>query len=215
MSRNRRALATAALAAVAGVAGVTLAGEYSDSASRQYGALRPVVVMTESLSAGTILAPERVGRSVEVRRIPVRFAPAGAFVTPGQVAGLRTRVDLVPGSYLTAAMVGPPEIRKGREAGPRRGIFPVEVSVHGAGALPGRGRRVDVLVSRPDAIGGDPGTRVAARSAVLLDLAPQTEVGAEPGTGRVTLGLSRRAAIGLVDAEAAGRRITLIPARPG
>ena len=215
MSRNRRALVTAALAVVAGLAGVAVAGNYSDSASKRFGPLRPVVVMTEQLPSGTVLDPDRVRRSVGVRRIPVRFAPAGSFVARSEVIGLRARIDLTPGSYLTAPMVGPPESGSGRRAGPPEGVVPVEVSVHGAGALPGRGRRVDVLVSVPDSTGGDPDTSVAARSALLLELAPVAEVGAEPGTGRVTLGLGRRAAIRLVDAEAAGRRITLIPARPG
>ena len=45
--------------------------------------------------------------------------------------------------------------------------------------------------------------------------APGTEGGTEPGPGRVTLGLARPAAIRLVDAEASGRRITLIPVRAG
>lgn len=215
MSRNRRALITAVFAVVAGLAGVAVAGDYSETASRRFGPLRPVVVMTGPVPSGAVLENDRIRRSTEVRRIPVRFAPAGAFTTQADVIGLRARIDLAPGSYLTAAMVGPREVRGQRRAGPPKGVVPVEVSVHGAGALPGRGRRVDVLVSAPDAVGGDPDTTVVARSALLLALAPASEVGTEPGAGRVTLGLGRQAAIRLVDAEAAGRRITLIPAGPG
>ena len=215
MSRNRRALVTAALAAVAGLAGVALAGSYSDTASKRFGALRPVVVATEPLPAGMTITTDRARRSVETRRIPARFAPSGSFALPTQLIGLRTAVELSPGTYVTSAMVGPPEAGSERRGRVPRGVVPVELSVHGAGALPGRGRRVDVLVCTPDATGNDSDTAVAARGAVLLDLAPGTEVGTEPGTGRVTLGLARPAAIRLVDAEASGRRITLIPVRAG
>ncbi len=215
MSRNRRALVTAALAVIAGLAGVTVAGDYSDSASKRFGPLRPVVVTTEAVPSGTVLDQKRAARSLEVRRIPARFAPAGYFPVDSQVIGLLAKVDLAPGSYLTSALVGPPPVGR-RPAGPARtGQVPVEVSVHGIGALPGRGRRVDVLVSAPDPTRSGADTKVVARAAVLLDLSPAAEVGSEPGTGRVTLGIGRRQVIGLVDAEAAGRRITLIPARPG
>lgn len=215
MSRNRRALVTAVLAAVAGLAGMALAGSYSETASKRFGTLRPVVVAIEPLPAGTTISPERARRSVEARRIPARFAPSGSFALPTQLIGLRTAVELPPGTYVTSVMVGPPEAGAARRGRVPKGVVPIELSVHGAGALPGRGRRVDVLVSTPDATGKDSDTTVAARRAVLLDLASGTEVGSEPGTGRVTLGLARPAAIRLVDAEASGRRITLIPVRAG
>ncbi len=194
---------------------MALAGNYSETASKRFGSLRPVVVAIEPLPAGTMISPERARRSVETRRIPARFAPSGSFGLPTQLIGLRTAVELAPGTYVTSAMVGPPDPGSERRGSVPRGLVPIELSVHGAGALPGRGTRVDVLVSTPDAIGNDADTTVAARGAVLLDFAPGTEVGTEPGAGRVTLGLARRAAIRLVDAEASGRRITLIPVRPG
>ena len=215
MSRNRRALVTAALGAVAGLAGMALAGNYSDTASKRFGALRPVVVAIAPLPAGTTISPDRARQSVETRRIPARFAPTGSFGAPAELIGLRTAVELAPGTYVTSAMFGAPDAGSKRRGRVPKGVVPIELSVHGAGALPGRGRRVDVLVSTPDATGGDSDTTVAARGAVLLDLAPGTEVGTEPGTGRVTLGLARRAAIRLVDAEASGHRITLIPVDVG
>lgn len=213
MSRHRRAVITTVLAAVAGLVGMSLAGDFSESASNRFGPLEPVVVTTEFVPAGSVLDSSRAELSMERRRIPALFAPSGSFVLPSQVIGLEARVDLAPGSYVTSASFAPPGGKRKESGGPPRGVVPVEVSVHGVGAIPGPGRRVDVLVSSPDGPGGAPDTEVAARSALLLELAPEDEVGSEPGTGRVTLGLSRRAAIGLVDAEAAGRRITLIPVR--
>jgi len=211
VSRRRRALFTAALAAMAGLAGMTAVRGYSDTVSRQFGSLRPVVVTTGPLSAGTVLDPRRTERSMERRRIPARFAPSGPLSSPSEAVGLETVVDLPAGSYVTTAVVGPSGEGRGGDGISLRGVVPVEVSVHGVGALPGRGRRVDVLVSDQDGFGSASGTRVAARSAVLLEVSVAGEVGAQPGTGLVTLGLDRRAAVRLVDAEAAGRRITVIP----
>lgn len=211
MSRRRRALVTAGLAAVTGLVGMSAARGYSDTVSRQFGPLRPVVVTTGPLEAGTVLDQRKVEGSMEQRRIPARFAPSGPLGIPAETVGLETRVDLPAGSYVTSAVVGPPGGTDQGGGVPAAGMIPVEVSVHGVGALPGRGRRVDVLVSNRLETGSSAGTRVAARSAVLLDVSVAEEVGAQPGTGFVTLGLDRRAAVRLVDAEAAGRRITVIP----
>jgi hypothetical protein len=184
---------------------------YSDTVSRQFGPLEPVLVTIGPLEAGTVLDPRRAERSMERRRIPARFAPAGPLGFPSEAVGLETRVDLPVGSYVTSAVLGPPAGDRAGRGDAAAGVVPVEVSVHGVGALPGRGRRVDVLVSDGDGIGSAAGTRVAARSAILLDLSVDQEAGAQPGTGRVTLGLDRRGAVRLVDADAAGRRITVIP----
>lgn len=211
MSRRRRALITAGLAAVAGLTGMSAARGYSDTVSRQFGQLRPVVVTTGRLEAGTVLDRRKVAGSMEQRRIPARFAPSGPLGTPAETVGLETLVDLPAGSYVTSAVVGPPGGPGNGDGVSATGMIPVEVSVHGVGALPGRGSRVDVLVSNRLETGSSAGTRVVAKSAVLLDLSVAAEVGSEPGTGLVTLGLDRRAAVRLVDAEAAGRRITVIP----
>jgi len=209
--RRRRALVTAGLAAVVGLTGMSAVRGYSDTVSRQFGPLEPVLVTTGSLDAGTVLDPRRVERSMERRRIPARFAPTDPLELPSAAIGLETRVDLPAGSYVTSAVLGPPAGDGAGRGSAAAGMVPVEVSVHGVGALPGRGRRVDVLVSDRDGLGAAAGTKVAARSAILLDLSVDQEVGTQPGTGRVTLGLSRRAAVGLVDADAAGKRITVIP----
>lgn len=211
MIRRRRALVTAGLAAVVGLTGMSAVRGYSDTVSRQFGPLEPVLVTTGPLDAGTVIDPRRVEQSMERRRIPARFAPTDPIELPSAAVGLEARVDLPAGSYVTSAVLGPPAGERAGSGSAATGMVPVEVAVHGVGALPGRGRRVDVLVSDRDGIGAAAGTRVAARSAILLDLSVEEEVGALPGTGRVTLGLDRRAAVRLIDADAAGRRITVIP----
>lgn len=211
MTRRRRGVLTVALAAAAGLAGTALARNYSEDVSRQFGPLRPVVVSRMELREGVAIDPARAGRLLESRRIPIRFVPAGSFRTSSEVVGLHPKVDLPAGSYVTSGVVGPPADGAGFGTSAGRNLVPVEVSVHGAGALPGRGQRVDVLVSRSDLGGQAAKTSVVARSAVLLDFSSGAGVGTEPGTGRVTLGLGRGAAIRLVGAEAAGSRITLIP----
>ena len=211
MTRRRRGVLTVVLAAAAGLTGMALARNYSEDVSRQFGPLRPVVVSRTELREGIVIDPTRAGRLLERRRIPIRFAPAGSFRNSADVVGLRPKVDLPAGSYVTSGVVGPPGGGPGLGAPVDRRLVPVEVSVHGAGALPGRGQKVDVLVSRSNLAGQGADTSVVARSAVLLDFASEASVGTEPGTGRVTLGLGRSAAIRVVGAEAAGSRITLIP----
>lgn len=211
MRGRRRAVLTAGLAALVGLAGMTAVRGYSETVSRQFGALRSVVVTTTPLEAGTVIDPQRAGQTLEGRRIPMRFAPSGSLELSSDAVGLEALVDLPSGSYMTTSVLSSPDGSGRRAGGSWTGLVPVEVTVHGVGALPGRGRRVDVLVSSAESFGRDSGTTLAARSALLVDVSATTEVGSAPGTGLVTLGLDRREAIRLVDAEADGRRITVIP----
>src|SRR5581483_9456157 len=72
------ALASAALAAVA-------AGGYRADLEGQLGPMRPVVVARAPIPARRALSEADAERLLEVRRIPVRFAPAGALSAPRQV----------------------------------------------------------------------------------------------------------------------------------
>jgi Flp pilus assembly protein CpaB len=200
-------------ALIAGGLGIALVSGYSASVSESYGALKPVVVVTRTIPAGELIAPRLIARRTEVRQVPLRFVPAGALSMPAQAFGFESRATLPAGSYLTRGALKPPG--RDRPRGPRigRGRVPVELTVSGAGALDGGGRRVDVLVTTEGRIGGRGETRVAAEGVPLIAVAgPDPEAATD--LTKVVLGLTRRQAITLIDAEAFARRVTVLPRRP-
>jgi hypothetical protein len=91
---------------------------------------------------------------------------------------------------------------------------PVELTVSGAGVLSGAGRLVDVLVTHEGRIGGQGETRVVAERVPLIAVSgPDPDAG--PGLSKVVLGLTRRQAIELIDAESFARRVTVLPRGSG
>ncbi len=213
MSRRRRAALMLLAAVGAGLLAVSLVGGYSSSVAESYGELRPVVVLTRSLPAGQRISPKVATGSLEVRRVPVRFAPAGALGGPGQAVGLETVAGLPAGSYLTDTGLRAPGSDRPKRPPVARGRHPVELSVAGAGAVNGGGR-VDVLVTS-EGERGEGRTRVAARRVPLIEIGPSGQSEAGPGLTRVTLALTRRQAIRLIDAESFARRITVLPVAGG
>jgi len=202
------------LAAVgAGILAATLVGGYSSSVAESYGELRPVLVLGRGLAPGRKISSKAAATSFESRLVPARFVPTGSISDPARAIGLEPVGPLPAGSYLTAPSLrvprrqkpGPPSAGKGRHA--------VEISVSGAGALGGTGL-VDVLVTSDDDRGGG-STRVAARSVPLIAIGQTGGSEAGPGLTEVTLGLTRRQALELVDAESFARRITVLPRADG
>ncbi len=197
--------------AAAGLA-VTLVNGYSTSVVDSYGAMRPVVVVTSSIGRGKEVSPGMASTKFEVRRIPVRFTPAGAVTTAGQAVGYETAGPLYAGSYLTANLLRRPETERKEPESPGRGRHAVEISVSGAGALSGSSGRVDVLVTTEARAGGGKGrTYVAARQVPLIAIGRTGASDAGVGLTQVTLGLTRREAIDLVEAESFARRVTILP----
>jgi Flp pilus assembly protein CpaB len=187
---------------------------YSASVSETYGAMTRVVVAIEPVRPGDVFTPALAGSSLELREVPSRFAPAGALIRTADAVGLEASVPLPAGSYLTRSFLAfpKPEERRGIRAG--RGRVPVEVSVSGASAVSGPGTRVDVLVTSEAEVGRKGSTAVVAVGVPLLAVAgPDSAAGS--GVTRVVLGLPRRQAIQLVDAEAFARRITILGRPPG
>lgn len=216
MTRRRRALLFLCGALLAAAGGAALAEGYGEGVVRGYGPLRPVVVVEAGLAAGQEIGPRELGAALAVRRVPVRFVPAGALTAPAEALGLAARVALPAGSYLLAAQLGPP---RGRGVGKRRlhgGRSPVEIAVSGAGALLAAGSRaggsrVDVVVTGEPSGAGPGRTYVAAAGVPLLGLRAQAG-GPGPGaTAAATLGLTRREALRLIGAESFARRITVLP----
>jgi Flp pilus assembly protein CpaB len=214
MSRRARAVGFLLAAAVAAATAAALANGYGDSVVRGYGELRPVVVTTADLRAGEPIDPGIAAEDLEVRRVPVRFAPSGALAAPAEAVGLAPAAAIPGGSYLLAAQLRPP-----RPAGPLAGLGggrrPVEIAVSGARAhdalgAPPVGAKVDVTVTTEPDGSGDGRTYVAAPAVPLLGLGPGGE-GLEGETATATLGLTRSQALRLIQAESFARRVTLIP----
>lgn len=214
MSRRIRAFGFLFAALIAAAVAAAIADSYGHSVVSGYGQLRPVLVASSDLPAGKPIDPAVAGEDLEVRRVPVRFAPPGALSAPAEAGGLVPSSPIPAGSYLLAAQLHPP-----RPAGPLAGLGdgrrPVEIAVSGAGALealgaPPVGSKVDVVVTTEPSGSGGGRTYVAAPAVPLLGLGPGGE-GVEGETATATLGLTRPQALRLIEAESFARRVTLIP----
>lgn len=215
MSRRGRATAFLAVSLLAAVAAAAIADGYGESVVRGYGELRPVLVAVRDLRKGEAIDPRLAAEGLEVRRVPVRFAPPAALAAPPEALGMTPAVAIPAGSYLLASQLRPPRSRnEGLHLG--RGRRPVEIVVEGAGALSAYGgqpvgSRVDVVVTTEPSGSGSGRTYVAAAAVPLLALGPGSEGGA--GEATATLGLTRPQALRLIAAESFARRVTAIPHR--
>lgn len=214
MSRRARAVGFLVAALFAAAAAATVANGYGDSVVRGYGELRPVLIASTDLRAGKAIDPETAAEGLEVRRVPIRFAPPGALSAPAEAAGLVPAAAVPAGSYLLAAQLRSPQaVRPAARLG--HGRRPVEIAASGAGALTAFGAQpvgslVDVVVTTEPSGSGNGRTYVAAPAVPLLGLAPGGEAG-ESETATATLGLTRSQALRLIAAESFARRVTVIP----
>ncbi len=215
MSRRRRAALFLAAAIVCALLAAMVAGRYRSRVDARYGPLRPVVVATEELPAGETIAPERLRSALSVRRVPERFVPPGALVSPAEAIGRAPGASIPPGSYVLGSQLALPTSAAPRSPGVARGLRPVEVSVAGAEALTVDGRSpegsaVDVVVSRQAGLGRSATARIAATGVRLLALRGP----ADPGEGwSATLAVTEQQALSLIGAQSAGREIRLLPRR--
>lgn len=216
MSRRARAAIFLAGALLAAGLAAAIADGYGSRVASGYGPLRQVVVLSRGLPQGRPLGPEEVAAALEVRRVPVRFVPAGALELPRDALGLAPVSAMPAGSYLLAAQLRLPGRRdRGAPAlaGRRR---PVEISVSGAEALLSagvspRGTKVDVVVTSEPAGPGPGRTYVAAAGVPLLALGPGADGPGPGGASAATLGLTKRQALRLIAAESFARKLTLLP----
>ena len=215
MSRRGRAAGFLLGALLAAVAAGAIADGYGESVVRGYGELRPVLVASGNLRAGEEIDPTVATETLEVRRVPVRFAPKAALAAPQEALGLVPTATIPAGSYLLAGQLRPPRLAG---SGPNlgRGRRPVEIAVSGAGALAAFGgqpvgSRVDVVVTSEPSGSEQGRTYVAATAVPLLALAPVAAD--EAGEATVTLGLTRAQALRLIAAESFARSVTVIPGR--
>jgi len=215
VSRRGRALAFLVAALAAAAVAAAIADGYGDSVARGYGALRPVVVADVALPAGVAIEPGQAASALELRRVPARFLPPGALVSPAEAIGLAPAAAIPPGSYLLASQLRPPRAEPGTGLGLRHGRRPVEIAVSGAeallvaGAQP-IGERVDVVVTGEPTGAGPGRTYVAAAAVPLLALGPGADGVEGEGIAAATLGLTRGQALRLIAAESFARRVTLL-----
>jgi Flp pilus assembly protein CpaB len=219
MSRRTRAVGFAALALLAAAGTAVLARGYGARIARGYGPLRPVVVVASDLRADRPLGPVDTSEALQVRRVPTRFVPPDALVSPADAIGLAPVARLPAGSYLLASELRPYRPRRplALAAGDRR---PVQITVSGAEALltdgaPTSGAKVDVVVTTEPVGPGRGRTYVAAAGVPLLALGPGAEGGAPGETTAATLGLTKSEALRLIAAESFARKLTLLPVARG
>lgn len=218
MSRRTKSICFAALAVLCAVASASIASGYRDSVDAQLGELRTVVVVSEGLEPGRPLSRKVLDRSLELREVPVRFAPPDALVDPGEALGRKPLAPIPVGSYLLASQLRVPEVAAPSDPDLGGDLSPVEITVSGAGALTqiagSPGARVDVVVAGEPVTGGRARVRVAASGVRLIALEPAnpedaTTTGSD--SWNATLALDRGAALKLIEAENFAREVRLIP----
>jgi pilus assembly protein CpaB len=219
-TQRRRGLLLLSVALASGGLAASQVHERERRAAQELGPLVEVLVAAGDLPAGARV--ER--RAIAVRRVPARFAPPDALVSPAGLVGARISVPVRAGSYLNAGLFKGVEDAAGGEAA-RRGERTVAVRVAGGGALAGlsSGGRVDVLVSTEAAGGGR--TVMALAGAELLRLGEAPDPDADAGAGAAgaaagptvlaTLSVSVRQAIYLTAADNFAREIRLLPRPAG
>ena len=216
MSRRTRAVVFLSLALVTAALAAGIADSYGSRVASGYGPLRQVVVATRGLAGERVLRPDNIAEDLESRRVPVRFAPAGALRDPREALGLMPTVELAPGSYLVASQLQPPARERGAVGTLGTSRRPVEISVSGAAALLAAGTvepgaKVDVVVTTEPSASGAGRTYVAASAVPLLALGPGADGPGPGGTAAATLALTKQQALRLIAAESFARRLTLLP----
>jgi Flp pilus assembly protein CpaB len=217
MSRRGRATAFLLFALLAAAVGAAMLRGYGSSIVHGYGPLRQVVVLDADIGPGKAIGPGRLSRAISVRRVPVRFIPAGALAAPEEALGLVAKTALPAGSYLLASQLRPPSHGRRPVSGLGHGRHPVEISVSGADALlttgiAPSGARVDVVVTTEPSSPGPGRTYVAAARVPLLALGPGEDGPGPGGLAAATLALTRRQALRLIAAESFARKLTLLSA---
>jgi len=216
VTRRRRAAVLIGLSIVLGARAASDVSGREAALRREIGPAVPVLVARMGLAAGARLDPAKLA----VRRVPSRYAPAGAYRSVAEVSGLRAAVAIPAGADLDPALVddgtkaaGPagPELRDGERVAQ-------VVAVGPPGAL-APGARVDVVVTREGA-GGDAGSTTLALEDVEVlgaSRAPASGSGADADLPRVALELrvSVRQAVYLAAAQSFARELRVLPRSPG
>jgi pilus assembly protein CpaB len=211
VSRRRRAAVLIGLALILGGLAASDVARREAAVRAQLGPAVDVVVARADLAAGRPIA----AGDLALRRVPARYAPAGAATVPEALIGQRLAAAVVRGGYLGPGMLatepdvaGPP-VRKGERA--------VEVVALGARSLVVPGARVDVLVTREVDGGAAAGTELALEDVEVLAARAAPAAAGDDAGQRVaaTLRVSVRDAVYLAAAQSFAREIRLLPRAAG
>ena len=203
MSRRRRAALLLGLALVLGALAASDVARREAALRDQVGPAVEVLVARTPIAAGRRVKPG----DLAVRRVPERFAAAGAAPVPELVIGERLAVSIPAGApvgehLLSRAAAGAAPIQ-------RTGERAAEVVARGSPALIGPGTRVDVVVTRErrDA-------RLALEDVEVLTTRAVPDEGTGPQVA-ATLRVTVRQAVYLAAASAFAAEIRLLPRPAG
>ena len=211
MSRRRRAIVLLGLALVLGGLAASDVARREAAMRAQLGPAVDVVVARIDLAAGRAVD----AADLAVRRVPARYAPAGAATMPETLIGRRLAAAVPRGGYLGAGQLrtepdvaGPP-VRKGERA--------VELLGLGAPDLIVPGARVDVLVTRDGEGGAAAGTELALEDVEVLAARSAPPAARDDAAKRVaaTLRVTVRDAVYLAAAQSFAREVRLLPRAAG
>jgi pilus assembly protein CpaB len=203
MSRRRRAALLLGLSLVLGALAASDVARREAALREQVGPAVEVLVARAPLAAGRRV---RVG-DLAVRRVPERFAPAGAAPVPELVIGDELAVSVPAGAPVGEHLLA----RAAAEPVPvmRRGERAAEVVARGSPDLIAAGTRVDVVVTRE---GRD--TQLALEDVEVLAARAVPGEGIGPQVA-ATLRVTVRQAVYLAAASAFAGEIRLLARPPG
>lgn len=213
MNRRRRGIVLGGLALALGALAASDVAGREAALERRIGPAVDVVVARRALPEGRVLA----AADLAVRRVPTRFAPAGAISRAGELVGLKLAAPVAAGADLSASAIAaadaPPP-----GAPVRAGERVAEIVATGSAAAIRPGGRVDVLVTREAT--GDAGGRtlLALQDVEVLASAPAADGGPDAPVGArvaVSLRVSLRQAVYLAAAQAFARELRLLPRAAG
>jgi pilus assembly protein CpaB len=202
VTRRRRALLLLGLAlALGGLAAMDVTRR-ERALRAQVGPLTDVVVARDALAAGHVIRLADLG----VRRLPARYAPAGAAGFASALAGRRLAVPVPPGSAVTPSLLARTPTTP--EAAVERGERAIEVLASGSAQA---GARVDVVVTT-DRRGGAAGHARLALENVEVLAARAAKDGAKVVA---TLRVTAAQAVYLAAAQSFATDVRLLARAPG
>jgi pilus assembly protein CpaB len=213
VSRRRRAVLLLGLALLLGGLAFSDVSGREARLKRAVGPAVPVVVARHDLAPRA-----RIARAdLAVRRVPARWAPAGAASDPRALVGLRTAGPVEAGADLTAAAL---DDGSGETSGApvRRGERVADVVASATPELVVPGGRVDVLVTTEPRDGSRGRTFLALQDVeVLASRTVDATSSADERTARVaaSLRVTLRQAVFLAAAQGFARELRLLPRAAG
>ena len=214
MTRRRRAAVLIGLSLIWGARAASSVSGREAALQREIGPTVPGLVARGGVPAGARLDRARLA----VRRVPSRYAPAGAYRAPVEVAGMRAAVAIPAGADLDPAVVDNGSA-SAAPVGPalRDGERVAQIVAVGSAASLAAGSRVDVLVTREGADGRPGSTTLALEDAEVLAAARAPAASADDALPRVALDLrvTVRQAVYLAAAQSFAREMRVLPRAPG